>query len=362
MTDRLSAPPPRITAIRQPNGRSGPPESEPAANRAGTGMGVAAVVIGRNEGERLRACLASVLAGAGPVIYVDSGSTDGSPDLAAAMGAEVVLLDPSRPFTAARARNAGLAALRALPDPPPPYLQFVDGDCALRPGWLPRARAFLDANPEIAAVCGRRRERFPEASIYNRLCDWEWDTPPGETRACGGDALFRLMPLIAAGGYRDELIAGEEPELCLRLRQLGWKIWRLDAEMCWHDAGMARFSQWWRRSRRAGYAFAAGAALHGAGPERHWVAETRRALLWGAVLPALAAGAVVAGGLAKPLLVAGALTLTAYPAQALRIARREGGRRTGAERGVFTVLGKFPEALGVLEFRLLGRAKLIEYK
>lgn len=359
MTDRLSAPPPPA-ASEHPNGHADLRAGEPAEGHAITR--VAAIVIGRNEGERLRACLASVLGGAGLVIYVDSGSTDGSPDLAAAMGAEVVMLDLARPFTAARARNAGLAALRSRQAPLPPYLQFVDGDCALRPGWLARAREFLDANPDVAAVCGRRRERFPQASVYNRLCDWEWDTPPGETRACGGDALFRVKPLIAAGGYRDELIAGEEPELCLRLRRLGWKIWRLDAEMCWRDAAMAQFGQWWRRSRRAGYAFAAGAALHGKGSERHWVAETRRSLFWGAVLPAAAAGAVLAGAFVPPLLLTAGLALAVYPAQALRIARREGGRRTGVERGVFTVLGKFPEALGVLEFRLLGRAKLIEYK
>jgi GT2 family glycosyltransferase len=323
--------------------------------------GVAAIVIGRNEGERLRACLAAVLGAAGPVIYVDSGSTDGSPGLAQAMGAEVVLLDLDRPFTAARARNAGLAALRARRSPLPPYVQFIDGDCALRPDWITRARAFLDDHPDVALVCGRRRERFPEASVYNRLCDREWDTPPGEARACGGDALARVTALIIAGGYREDLIAGEEPELCVRLRGLGWRIWRLDAEMCWHDAAMTRFSQWWRRSRRAGFAFAAGAALHGAPPERHWVAETRRALLWGAALPALALVGI-AGSTVAPAAGLLALGLLAYPAQMLRLARRAGGNRGAIEWAVFTVLGKIPEALGVLEFHLGRRARIIEYK
>jgi GT2 family glycosyltransferase len=348
-----------------PPGPAAPALPAPAAAAAagatpGRG-GVAAVVIGRNEGARLRACLASVLGGAEPVIYVDSGSTDGSPGLARAMGAEVVLLDLGRPFTAARARNAGLAALRARRAPAPPYVQFLDGDCALRPDWIAPARAFLDARPDVAIVCGRRRERYPEASVYNRLCDREWDTPPGEARACGGDALARIAALTASGGYRADLIAGEEPELCLRLRGLGWRIWRLDAEMCWHDAAMTRFSQWWRRGRRAGYAFAAGAALHGGAPERHWVAEHRRALLWGAALPGLA----LAGVAASPVLPgAGALALPllAYPAQMLRLARRAGSDRPAAEWAVFTVLGKIPEALGALEYRLSRRARIIEYK
>jgi GT2 family glycosyltransferase len=318
---------------------------------------VGAVVIGRNEGPRLLACLTS-LRGIGRVIYVDSGSTDGSVTAARSAGALVVELDLARPFTAARARNAGLAVLAA--EQPPAYVQFVDGDCELRDGWIAAARAFLDTHPRAAVACGRRRERFPLASVYNRLCDHEWDTPVGPARACGGDALMRLAALQAAGGFRDGLIAGEEPELCLRLRAAGWQIWRLDAEMSLHDAAITRFGQWWRRARRAGHAFAEGAALHGAPPERHWVAETRRALAWGLGLPLLA----LALAAASP---AGLLVLLAYPLQVLRLAARDGpGRRDAWERAFFLTLGRFPEMLGVLEFRLgtlFGRrAGLIEYK
>lgn len=317
---------------------------------------VGAIVIGRNEGKRLAACLASLGGAVGAVVYVDSGSTDGSVALAEAAGARTVALDLSRPFTAARARNAGVAALAA---PLPPFVQFLDGDCALREGWIETATAFLEANPRAAVAFGRRRERFPHASIYNRLCDREWDTPVGSARACGGDALMRLSALQAVGGYRDDLIAGEEPELCVRLRQAGWEIWRLDAEMTWHDAAISRFSQWWRRARRAGHAFAEGAALHGAPPERHWTHETRRALVWGLGLPA----AALAAGAATP---AGFLILLAYPAQVIRLALRDGGRREAWRFAFFTVLGKAPEMLGVLDFRvrrLLDRkSRLIEYK
>lgn len=312
---------------------------------------IAAIVIGRNEGARLEACLAS-LSGVARVIYVDSGSTDGSVALARAAGAEVVALDLATPFTAARARNAGLAALEK--GAMPPFVQFIDGDCALRDGWLAAARAALQAGPALGVVCGRRRERFPEASIYNRLCDAEWNTPVGPAKACGGDALMRTGAVLAVQGFRDDLIAGEEPELCVRLRQSGWGVLRIDAEMTWHDAAMTRFGQWWRRSRRAGHAFAEGAALHGAPPERHWVAETRRALIWGGALPLVALGAVLLTPWSLALLLA-------YPAQALRLSRR-----LGIERAGFTVLGKFPEAQGALGFywRRFRRRRqaLIEYK
>ena len=313
-------------------------------------MSIAAIVIGRNEGARLVACL-DALAHVSPVIYVDSGSTDGSVAAAQARGAQVVQLDMSQPFTAARARNAGLAV---LPDGTE-LVQFLDGDCVVQPGWLAQAQAFLVGHAQVAVVCGRRREMHPEASVYNRLIDAEWDTPVGKAKACGGDALMRLAPLRAVGGYRDDLIAGEEPELCVRLRQAGWQIWRLDAEMTAHDAQIMRLGQWWQCSKRAGHAFAEGAALHGAPPERHWIAETRRALLWGVGIPLFIALLTLLVG---PL---GLLAALVYPLQVLRLAQRG-----GLPWAFFSVLGKFAEARGALGYywrRLSGgQKKLIEYK
>lgn len=310
------------------------------------------MIIGRNEGARLVACLASFPDWVQPMVYVDSGSTDGSVAAARAAGAEVVALDMSLPFTAARARNAGFARLRAMGAPE--FVQFVDGDCRIVPGWLETAAAFLSARPGVAVVCGRRRESRPEVSIWNRLCDAEWDTPVGRAKACGGDALMRVAAVAAVGGYDPGLIAGEEPELCVRLRQTGWEIWRIDHEMTLHDAAMTRIGQWWKRTRRGGHAFAEGAAMHGAPPERHWVAETRRALLWGAVLPLVAL-------LGLTITPWAGLLLLAYPLQILRLSRR-----LGWERGVFTVLAKIPEAQGVLEYHLnrlrRRRSRLIEYK
>ncbi|WP_237858596.1 glycosyltransferase [Pseudomonas sp. PGPR81] len=323
-----------------------------------TGIGV--VVIGRNEGLRLERCLASLTGRADKVVYVDSGSTDGSVQRASALGVEVLTLDMTIPFTAARARNEGFACLqKALPAVR--HVQFVDGDCEVHAGWLVTAQAFLDTHPQVAVVCGRRRERFPQHSVYNWLCDLEWDTPLGETKACGGDALMRVDAFVAVAGYRSALIAGEEPELCVRLRAAGWKVWRLAAEMTLHDAAMTRFGQWWRRSVRAGYAYAEGASLHGAPPERHWLRESRRAWVWGLGIPLLVALASIWMGLWALVL------LLVYPLQMLRLARR-GGRsaRENAVQAVFLVLGKFPEMLGQMRFVLnrftAGNPALIEYK
>lgn len=317
---------------------------------------VAAIAIGRNEGARLIRCLTALTAQAGRVVYVDSGSTDGSCDAARVLGVEVVELDMDRPFTAARARNAGVEALRTADGDLPVYLQFVDGDCLLREGWIDAARAFLEGRPDAAVACGRRREQNPGDSLYNRLIDLEWDTPVGQARSCGGDALMRSAAFDAVGGYNDTLIAGEEPELCVRLRGAGWTVWRLDVEMTWHDADITRLGRWWARARRAGHAYAEGAALHGAPPERHNLAQVRRAMLWGAVLPLVALPGAV---LIHP---AALLILLLWPLQVIRLARRSGDWR----QALFLTLAKLPEAQGILEYhlrRLTGRRRgLIEYK
>jgi GT2 family glycosyltransferase len=324
------------------------------------GMKAGVVVIGRNEGEHLGSCLRSVVGRAALVVYVDSGSTDGSLPMARDIASDVVELDRRIPFTAARARNEGFERLRQLASDLP-YVQFVDGDCEVVAGWLEQAVAFLDAEHDIAVVCGRRRERYPARSIYNTLCDIEWNTLVGEAKACGGDALMRVEAFEKVGGYRADLIAGEEPELCVRLRAAGWRIWRLDAEMTLHDAEMRRFGQWWRRALRSGYAFAQGAHLHGAPPERHYVWESRRAWLWGVWLPLVCLAVGVAFG---PW---GGVAWLIFPLQVLRqTLRNPGPLGQRATLALFQVLARFPESWGQIKFmcdHLLARqARLIEYK
>ena len=319
-----------------------------------TTQDVGIVVIGRNEGPRLVRCLASVMEQARSVIYVDSGSDDGSQDAALGAGAELVVLDLNVPFTAAKARNAGFDRLMQKPHPPE-YVQFIDGDCELQSDWIETARAFLSAHPDVAVVCGRRRERFPDASVYNHLIDQEWDTLVGETLSCGGDALMRTIAVQKAEGFNPDLIAGEEPELCLRLRAMGWTIWRLDVEMTLHDAELLHFAQWWKRNKRAGFAFAEGAVMHGTSTQRHGVKQAVSAIFWGLVLPCVA----LLGTAVTPWSI---LLLLAWPMQIVRLALRD----NDWTRAFFLTLGKLPEANGVLSYgwtRIRGmKGKLIEYK
>jgi GT2 family glycosyltransferase len=325
---------------------------------------IGVVIIGRNEGERLRRCLASI----GPItaaVYVDSGSTDASVAAASQAGARIVELDMGQPFTAARARNAGRARLPA----DCAYIQFIDGDCQLQPGWLAQARAALDADAGLAAVFGRRREIAPGASVYNWLCDIEWAVPPGPARYFGGDVMIRAAALDEAGGYPDSMIAGEEPDLAMRLRRHGWRLLCLPGEMTLHDAAIDRFSQFWRRAKRSGHAYAELAARHRGGEFDDYRRRLRGVLFWTLVplagLLLLLAAAVAASWLA----VIGAILLALPFLQLLRLTIKGWRARRFSEAftiAAFQLLAKPAQSLGIARY-WLGRwggqgATLIEYK
>lgn len=324
-----------------------------------TNIGI--VIIGRNEGERLVACLDSIESAGVPVVYVDSGSDDDSISNAQRAGASIVQLPTDLPFTAGRARNAGFFHLLES-HPGTTFVQFIDGDCRIAEGWLEFARDYLENNRDAVVVCGRRKELRPDDSLYNRFCDFEWNTPVGDAEACGGDFMAVAAAYAATGGFNDSLIAGEEPELCFRLRQNGGKIFRADKLMTWHDAAMTRAGQWARRAVRAGYAYAARSALHRDAPGGLARRENLRIVFWAAALP-------VAILLATLLTSGGWLLTLIYPVQFMRLRQQVRRDDPSAPAGAFAallLLGKWPELYGQLTF--LGRwlrgaeQTLIEYK
>ncbi len=314
------------------------------------------VIIGRNEGERLRACIQSVLPQAARVVYVDSGSADQSVTLAQSLGCDVIELTADHPFTAARGRNAGYCHLLANYNLQ--FIQFIDGDCTLDESWMMHALAKMAEDEKIAVVCGRRRERFPEATIYNLQCDMEWNTPIGRADACGGDALMRVAALREVNGFDESFAAGEEPEMCFRMRGYGWQVWRIDAEMTRHDAAMTRFSQWWTRNVRAGSAYAQSAYTHG--DAKYNVRQSFSIWLWAAIVPFIAiVGIPFTAGLSLSLLLL-------YVVLAWRIYRWRRGigdpMRHSVIYAIFTVIGKWANLVGQLRFWRTRESKLIEYK
>jgi glycosyltransferase involved in cell wall biosynthesis len=332
-------------------------------------MSIGVIVIGRNEGKRLGKCLESVTGTSQTVVYVDSSSGDDSVVTARTAGAEVVELDMSASFSAARARNAGFARLLQC-QPEVKFVQFVDGDCEIAQDWLAAAARVLSSRPELAVVAGWLNERHPEASIYNRIGEVEWNfSGAGEVGSVGGVFMVRREAFESAGGFNESLTACEEPELCLRLRQKGWVLLRLEQRMAWHDLAMTRFSQWWTRQVRNGY----GSAHAG----RHFdLAKYRRnnfrVKIWAAwlvMMPVVGLAAGIAAGAATGWLAA--LSMFAiWPAQIVRIAVRDARRlnsRTLALAYAFFVMSAyFPQMVGQAKYlmdRIRGRSnRLIEYK
>jgi GT2 family glycosyltransferase len=325
---------------------------------------VAIVVIGRNEGDRLKRCLPAAVKAAAMVVYVDSGSVDGSVAFARSAGCHVVEIDPAQPFSAARARNEGFAFVMER-EPGAVLIQFVDGDCELADGWLVRGRAVLNERSEVGIACGHVREIRPHATVYKTLCDLEWQKTPGELSACGGIFMVRAKVFRALGGFRADVIAGEDDEFCVRVRQAGWKILLMDASMAGHDAAMSSFIEWCRRAMRTGHAYAQVAAIHGKSEERYFVPECRRIWLWGLLLP------LVALCLAPFLYGLSILALIGlFALQFVRI--YFGGKSRGWSSSdarvyaCFTMLAKFPALAGMLAYhwrRGRGRAPtILEHK
>lgn len=324
------------------------------------------VVIGRNEGERLTRCLEGLCThyqNEATIVYVDSCSSDDSVERAKALGINTIELDTSIPLTAARGRNAGFDYL-VQTSPELEYVQFIDGDCELTPGWTDKALAEIKKDKTLAVVWGRRRESSPEASVYNRLLDMEWNIPIGYTKVCGGDAFVRVEAIKSVGGFNSSLICGEEPEMCIRLRSKEWKILRIDADMTLHDAAMYKFSQWWKRSVRGGWAVAEGKAMYGDTSENYMVRQHLSGWFWGLLFPL----AVIS--VAIPTKGVSLLLLAGYPLLITRIYHHRqalGDPPTHAlAYSFFCVLSKFPQMLGQLKYWLnhwrRNQAKLIEYK
>lgn len=326
---------------------------------------VGIVVIGRNEGEYLNSSLQSALSITSNIVYVDSGSTDNSLEIASKLGVLVFELDISIPFTAARAYNAGVESLLKL-SADIEFVQFLDGDAQLAPGWVEAAYQTICQDSRVSVVCGRRRERYPNRSVYNLLADMEWDTPIGEVDECGPEAMMRVSHFMVINGFNESLIAGEEPEICFRLRQIGGKVLRIDADASQHDMNMFTLQQWWRRSRRGGYAFAEEAWIHRKSPGAYRVRQSLRIWFWVLFLPLTVIILLpFSQGMSLLLLPLG-YGLGVF--KTFRWAQREKQytTRKGLIFSCFCLLIKFPEWHGQVEFILLKmlnrRREIIEYK
>nr|WP_026198585.1 glycosyltransferase family 2 protein [Wenxinia marina] len=316
------------------------------------------MVIGRNEGARLVACLDSLAPQAPRLVYVDSGSTDDSVAAARARGAQAVELDTAVPFTAARARNAGADALRA--DGLPDFIQFVDGDCAVEPGWIDAAAAALAADPGLGLVTGWRSEMHPEASVFNRMAEAEWHRPAGPIRTCGGDMMVRTTAFEQVGGFDPTVIAAEDDEFCLRLGKAGWRLERIPVPMTRHDMAMTSPVAFWRRAVRSGHGFAQMGDMH----PPHLRRERLRSWFHGGLLPLAFFGGIVGLGGLEFVVLGAWLLLTLRTAR--NLARTGLGVAESLHQAAWLSFSKLPNLIGLLTYQLRrargGAMRIIEYK
>jgi GT2 family glycosyltransferase len=323
----------------------------------------AIVVVGRNEGSRLSECLAAAArhAPGAPVVYVDSGSTDGSPETARAAGAEVLVLSGGR-MSAARGRNAGW---RSRPEP---FILFLDADCVLEAGFPEASMDAIRADARIAAVDGALREIRPRQSVYVEAMEPDWHREEGPLDACGGNCLVRSAALEEVGGFDESLIAGEEPEMFARMRARGWTLRHIPAAMARHDLAITRFSQYWTRAFRTGYAYEAVARATRATAAPTWTDMRSRvaARVAGLSLGTIAAAAAGVLAFGPAGLAAAPLFLSlAVIRSAARARDRVRGPREAILYACHSLFQQFPIFLGQLAFSKessRGRRGIIEYK
>ena len=324
------------------------------------------VAIGRNEGHRLVPCLESILEqNTKRIVYVDSGSHDGSAELARSMGFPVVELGSFRKFSAGRARNAGYYFLRHR-FPTMQFVQFVDGDSMLRPGWIKRGVAELVSEDRVAMVCGHVDEKFAASSIFKRMCQIEWHGAVGDISACGGNAMLRSEAFASVNGFNPDVVAAEDNELCARLRFDGYSIRRIDAPMVLHDSPVMTTRQWWKRSEREGQCYLQVAALHWHSSERTFVKPLMSACFWGLLLPTLLVALTLIWN-ASFL----AFGLAIYVLLAMKVAVSTSKTKHASTvdsllYGCFCVLGKLPQCIGIAKtlsnWARSQPSRLIEYE
>ncbi len=324
------------------------------------------VIIGRNEGERLEHCIRSVQAMNDPpegmeLIYVDSASTDGSPARAKALGAQVLVVHPERP-AAAIGRNAGWRAATA------PLILFLDGDTIVDPDFVKAAlSSFTD--PKVAIVWGHLRERYPHASVYQQALDLDWVFPIGVSTFCGGIALMRRHVLEEVGGFNSQLIAGEDQEICHRIRVQGHLILHIDQQMALHDLAITRWSQYWLRAIRTGYAFAEVPTLLHDNPSQFWQRKSYKNVLHASMLVGLfLVGFIMTLLLISPwpLLLSVVLFLLLSVRSAVKARWKSNHLFTLLLYGLHSQFQHIPIAIGQLSYYYhrwrRQRRRLIEYK
>lgn len=197
-------------------------------------MTIDIIVIGLNEGLNLKRCFSSINKAIEntpkkfdvnfELIYVDSGSQDGSVEIAKCYADKVILLT-SEP-SAAAARMAGLHNGKGE------YCLFLDGDMELDSNWFIISIPIITKlNDNIAGIIGIRDDISSDNKIRRNVYGVK------KTRIAphfGGAVMLKRTDIERAGGYNPLLKSFEEPDFYARLLSIGKKVLELNEKFILH--------------------------------------------------------------------------------------------------------------------------------
>lgn len=248
-------------------------------------MSVSIIIKTLNEAERLPATLESALAAAGPdgeVIVADSGSTDGTVEIAQRHGVTLVQIAPSEQPSCGLGPQLGYQYSKG------DYLCLMDGDMLLDPEFLGKAVAFLEANPDVGGVGGRVVEmNLENLEFARRMSRGGAEYNAGPVDRLNGGGLYRREAVASVGYLSDRNLHGyEEFDLGVRMRQVGWGLHRLDTPFVQHFGYRMNAYALLLRRWRSKYLYGTGEVLRAATGKPHlWslLRDIRELRLWAAV-------------------------------------------------------------------------------
>lgn len=189
-------------------------------------LSISVLIPVRNGGEGLRLCLEALLAGdrrPDQLLVMDDGSTDGSPELAARLGA-TVLHGHSETGNAAHVRNLGARTARG------DLLVFLDADVVVHPDTLASLERHFLADPLLDGLFGSYDDA-PPGSLVSRYKNLEHHYVHQHARrdtasfwtGCGA---LRREAFLAVGGFNERYhgAAIEDIDLGWRLRRAGYRL------------------------------------------------------------------------------------------------------------------------------------------
>lgn len=236
------------------------------------------VIIGRNEEQFIAKSIRSALAvqpqlPSLEVIFVDSASTDRSVEIAKELPIRVLQLRPDWPLCVAAGRYTGFLHSRGR------YILFLDGDAEVEAEWLVRAVEFMDQHPRYGAVAGVLDEEYvnPEGLQMGgtkNVFGQDLTQSLIDCKALGGIAMYRRTAMEQAGTVNPHLPTGEDDELCMRIRNCGFQLARIEGRMAIkYTEQRDTMHEVLRRSRTKMYDYGAvirHASVYGGGVQYCW--------------------------------------------------------------------------------------------